>query len=59
MPIEAYRVRTKLQMNEESVVHQWKILEFNEQAKQFTEHKKQSQEEEVQITLREAQWKQK
>ncbi len=56
--LEAYRLHTKLQMNEESVAHQSKILEFNEQAKQFAECKKQFQEEEVQRMLREAQWKQ-
>ncbi len=39
-------------MNEESVMHQSKILQFNEHAKQF-------QEEEVQRMLHEAEWKQK
>ncbi len=57
--LEAYRMHTKLQMNEESVAHQSKILECNEQVKLFAERKKQFQEEEEQRTLREAQWKQK
>ncbi len=43
--LEAYRVCTKLEMNEELLVHQSKILEFNEQVKLFAEHKKQFQEE--------------
>ncbi len=46
-------------MNEESVAHQSKILEFNEQSKQFIARKKQFEEEETQRLLREAEWTQK
>ncbi len=56
---EAYRVRTELAMNEELVVHQSKILEFNEQSKQFAAHKKQFEEDEAQRLLHEVEWKQK
>ncbi len=53
--LEAYCQHTELQMNEESVMHQSKILQFNECAKQFDECKKLFQEEQVQRMLREAQ----
>ncbi len=50
-------MHTKRQMNEESVVHQSKILEFNEQLKQFAARKKQFEEDEAQRLLCEAEWK--
>ncbi len=46
-------------MNEELVAHQSKILEFNEQLKQFAAHKKQFEADEAQRLQREAEWKQK
>ncbi len=53
---EAYRQRTELQMNEEQVAHQSKILEFNEQSKSFEARKRQFEVDEAQRQLREAEW---
>ncbi len=52
--LEHYQQCTELQMNKESVAHQLRILQFNE-----CMNTKQFQEEELQRTLHEAQWKQK
>ncbi len=46
-------------MNEEWVVHQSKVLEFNEKSKQFAARQKQFEADEAQRLLHEAEWKQK
>ncbi len=52
-------MRTELAMNEERVVHQSKVLEFNEKLKQFAKRQKQFKVDEAQRLLREVEWKQK
>ncbi len=63
---EAYWQHTELEMNEDLVMHQSKILKFNEQSKTFAEkarkfpaHEKQFEVDEAQRLLCEAEWKQK
>ncbi len=53
---EAFQMRTELANNEEHVVHQSKILEFNEQVKMFEARKKQFDTDEARRLLREAEW---
>ncbi len=55
---EDFRVCTELTMNEEQIVHQSKILEFNKKLKQFAARKKQFDADEAQRLLHEAEWQQ-
>ncbi len=55
---KAFRMCFELANNEEQVVRQSKILEFNKQVKMFEARKKQFQVDKAQRLLREAEWQQ-
>ncbi len=55
---ENFRVCAEFAMNEEQVAHQSRILEYNEQTKNFEARKKQFEADEALRLLREAEWQQ-
>ncbi len=56
--MEVCRQRAEREMNEERIAHQLRILEFNEQSKQFAACQKQYETDEAQRLSHEAEWKQ-